>query len=163
MFDATYKAVGVVLAVLMGTTLIEVPSWGTVSLIEALWTLSGVLMLAVSGWAFPKVLGDYVVTRRVPGHYSDARELLARGHVRREAIRIAQGVIVLGVGLFAVFTEPVTPGPVVTTPLGLVLTAGLFALALLTAAQSILDRRQRDQAERMIVKADVSVPNEPAE
>lgn len=154
MFDAGYRAVGVVLAVLMGTTLIEVPSWGTISLIEALWTLSGVVMLAASAWALPKVLGDYVITRRVPGHYSEARELLARGHVRREAIRVVQGLIVLGVGLFAAFTDPVSPGPVVTTPLGLVLTAGLFMLAILTAVQSVLDRRQRDQAERLIVQRD---------
>lgn len=47
MIEAGYRPIGVALAVLMGTTLIEIPSWGTVSLIEVLWTLSGVLMLAV--------------------------------------------------------------------------------------------------------------------
>lgn len=153
MFDAAYRVVGLVLAVLMGTTLIEVPSWGSVSLIEALWTLSGVVMIVVSAWALPVVVEDYVITKRVPGYYSDARALIARGHVRREVIRLAQGGIVTVVGLFAIFTDPARPGPTLITPLGIVLTAGLIALALLTAFQSVLDRRQRDHAEALIGEA----------
>ncbi len=161
MFEAGYKTIGVVLAVLMGSTLIEVPSWGTVTLVEALWTLAGVLMVAVSLWALPRVVGDYTLTRRVPGHYSLARTLLARGHVRREALRLVQGIIVVTIGAYATLATPPQPGPSYISPVGIVLTAGLILLAAITAVQSILDRRQRDQAERLIVSADVSLPNEP--
>ena len=133
----------------VGATLIEVPAWGSISLIEALWTATGLGMIVLSLWALPRVVEDWIITRRVPGHYSEARTLLARGHIRREAIRLVQGAIVTAVGLYASLVPGVTD-PVVVTPATLVLTAGLLSLGALSGLQTILDRRVRNAAEALI-------------
>jgi len=133
---------------LVGALLIPIPQWGTVSLIEAVWTLVGLVAVIVSGLSTPKVLVDYIVAKHAPpSALSDARVLLARGHVRRELIRLAQGLIILGVGLFA----DLTPNPFTSITLaGLVLTTGLVSLAALVALQSTLDKIQRAQAEELL-------------
>lgn len=143
------------LFVLFGATLIEVPSWGSANLIEIIWTATGVGMIAISLYALPRVVGDYVIVKRIPGHYSTARTLLARGHIRREMIRLIQGLIVFIVGIYAVIQPNITPGPVVVTPFALVLTVGILALGALSGLQSLLDQRQRTLAERVLQNGDV--------
>jgi hypothetical protein len=138
------------LALVFGATLIEIPSWGSANLIEIIWTATGVGMIAVSVWALPRVIGDWIIGRRIPGHYSKARTLLARGHIRREIIRLAQGGIVLTIGIYAVVQPNPLPGPVVVSPFALVLTVGLLALGALTGLQSVLDSRQRTMAEHVL-------------
>ena len=142
------------LAALLGTLLIPIPQWGTVSLIEGIWTLVGIVAVIVSLLSMPKVVVDYVVTKHAPrGKLADARTLLARGHVRRELIRLSQAFIILAVGLFADFQ----PNPLTSITLtGLALTSGLVALAALVGLQSMLDRMQREQAEALLREQEAS-------
>jgi hypothetical protein len=135
-------------AALIGALLIPIPQWGDVSLVEAVWTLVGVAALVVSMISLPKVTVDFIVAKHAhPSQLSDARVLLARGHVRRELIRLAQSLIILAIGIFA----DVTPNPFRSVTLtGLVLTIGLIGLASLAALQSLLDKVQRDQAEALL-------------
>lgn len=151
MIDWAARGIAAV-AILFGATLIEIPQWGDANLIEVVWLITGILMILVSLWALPKVIGDYFITQRIPGHYTVARTLLARGHVRREVIRFAQGGIVTFIGVYAVLQPPPVPGPALVSPFALVLTAGLILLGALTAVQSVLDSRQRAIAEQILVR-----------
>jgi len=138
-------------AALFGSLLIPIPQWGTVSLIEAIWTLVGILAVLVSLLSLPKVVVDFIVAKHAPqGKLAAARVLLARGHVRRELIRLAQGIIILSVGIFA----DLQPNPLTSiTLVGLAVTTGLVALAALVGLQSLLDRLQREQAEALLKEA----------
>lgn len=139
-------------AALLGALLIPIPQWGDISLIEAVWTLIGVAALVVSLISLPKVTVDFIVAKHAPpSRLADARVLLARGHVRRELIRVAQAMIILGIGVFA----DVTPNPFHSITLtGLVVTVGLVGLAALAALQSLLDKVQRDQAEALLAEVE---------
>jgi hypothetical protein len=135
---------------LASTLLIPVPQWGTASLIEIIWFVVGLCAFIFSMVAMPKVVTDYVLSRDAADRGSKvgkARLLLARGHVRREVIRLIQSGIIMGIGAYALvqpnlFTK--------ITPSGLILTIGLVALAVLVAFQSLLDRNQRRHAEDVL-------------
>jgi hypothetical protein len=137
-------------AALASSLLIPVPQVGNVSLIEAIWTLVGMAAVLVSLYSLPRVISDYVISRHeeaVNPPLTTARVLLARGHVRREVIRLAQGLIILSIGVVA----DLQPNPFQSiTILGLVVTMGLVGLSALVVAQSILDRVQRRQAEELL-------------
>jgi len=138
------------IAALASMFLIPIPSWGDVSLIEAIWTAVGMVALFASLWSMPKVVVDFVVAKHAPsGKMAEARVMLARGHIRRECIRLAQGAIILLIGLYADF-QPQPYSKI--TLVGLFLTLGVVALAALVAVQSLLDRRQRDAAERVLAE-----------
>ena len=135
-------------AALLGALLIPIPQWGDVSLIEAVWTLVGLVALLVTLWSLPKVTVDFIVAKHAPvSPLAEARVLLARGHVRRELIRMAQALIIVGIGVFA----DLTPNPLTSITLtGLIVTLGLVSIAGLASLQSVLDKLQRDQAERIL-------------
>jgi hypothetical protein len=135
-------------AVFVGAFLIEIPSWGSASLIEIVWTLIGVGVIGVSLYALPRVVADWKLAKR--GQRGPAMTLLARGHIEREFLRLAQGFIILAVGIYAAITPSIVPGPVVISLTGLVITAGLLLLGVLVAVQSIRDRQRRTAAERIL-------------
>jgi heme O synthase-like polyprenyltransferase len=133
--------------VFVGVFLVEVPSWGNASLIEIIWTVIGLGAVAVAAHALPRVVGDWHIAR---DSNRFALRLIARGHVRREVIRLGQGAILLAIGLYACVTPSPAPGPVVVSLTGIILTAGLLAIGALVALESILDRRQRREAENLL-------------
>ena len=138
-------------AVLAATILVPIPQWGTVSLIEAVWTLVGIIAIMFSLWNLPRVVVDWVLARHATGgQWTAARILIARGHIRRELIRFAQGVIIFAIGVYADIQPNLVPQ---VTILGLIITAGLVLLAGLVALQSYLDRIQRKQAEEVLQEA----------
>lgn len=136
------------IAALMGTLLIPVPQLGNASLIEIIWFVVGVLALTFSAMSLPSVIGDLAVARAAkPSPVAEARVLLARGHVRREVIRLAQATIILAIGGYSMVQPNLVQG---VTLMGLVLTTGLVLLAALVAVQSGLDRQQRKHAEQVL-------------
>ncbi len=136
------------IGVTTGTTLITIPQWGTATLIEILWLVTGIIMVGVAGvYALPRVYGDYVITSRVPDAFTPSAVIIAKGRIRRELIRIAQGVIVFCIGAYACLVPSPIPGPAIISLTGVILTVGLFMLGLLTAVQSVLDRRDATNVE----------------
>lgn len=124
----------------MSTTLIEIPQWGTWTLIEALWLAAGVLALGVSSVRIRVLWWDYQDTRALG---EDDLRLLARGYLRREIVRIATATDIIAIGLYVGLQAAPVPGPAYVTVGALVLTAGLIVVALLVSVQSILDWRDR--------------------
>jgi hypothetical protein len=132
----------------------SVPSWGNATLIELLWTTAGLLVTAITLTYLIQVLRAFngVITIAVHEKPSVAVEvlvLLAWGYVRREALRLATGLLILSVGILASLT-PTPGGRALVSVTGLVLTAALFGIACSVALQSVLDGRQRRRAEEIL-------------
>ena len=127
--------------------LIEVPQWGNVTLIEAVWLCSGLLAFTLAILRLPLLWRDARAARRV-------REkdlyVLARGYLRRELVRIWQALTIIIIGFYASVQPPAIPGPARISVTGLILTGGLLALGLLVALQSFLDWRDRAEVKRIL-------------
>lgn len=132
---------------MIATTLIEIPQWGTTTLVEAVWLSFGLFALAVSGLRIRSLWGDYrdAIAIGEPDLY-----IIARGYLRREIIRITQSCCISSIGLYAAQAAPTVPGPAQISFVGLVLTGVLISVALLVALQSIFDWRDRTQIQRII-------------
>jgi len=127
--------------------MIEVPSWGPVTLIEAIWLLSGLLALFVTAFHLSPLYDDWITAK------STGRVVLEKtqwGYLRREVIRMLQGVCLTVIGVYAAAQPSPIPGPAYVTPVGLVLTGVLLALSFLVSAQSLLDWRMREQVDELI-------------
>ncbi|MDF2751648.1 MAG: hypothetical protein K0S82_30 [Gaiellaceae bacterium] len=120
----------------------EIPSWGSWTLIEIIWLATGLIALMFSLARIRSLVWDYQDAVAVG---EDDLRLIARAHLRREVIRIAQGVAIVGIGLYVGLQEQMVPGPARVTTGGLVLTAGLIWIAAGIALQSALDWRARSQ------------------
>lgn len=131
----------------MATTLIEIPQWGDWTLIEAIWFGAGLLALCVASLRVRALWLDYRYARALG---AEDLHLLARGYLRREVLRIAQAVIVVSIGLYAGLQPPAIPGPARVSTVGLIITAGLIAIALLVAVQSSLDWHDRKVIRRIL-------------
>lgn len=132
---------------MLATTLIEIPSWGTMTLIEAIWLASGLLALIFTIFHIGPLYDDWRVSK-LTGRLVLSK--VAWGYVRREIIRMAQAVCLTTIGVYAAVTEPVTPGPAVVSVVGLVLTGVLLCLAFLVSLQSLLDWRTRSEVQDLI-------------
>lgn len=129
--------------------MIEIPQWGNVTMVEAIWLTSGLLALAVSSLRLPALIRDL--------HYAqwlgdDDLCVIARGYRRREIVRILQAGAVIAIGVYAAAEPPVIPGPARITWVGLWLTATLISMSLLVALQSLLDWRDREKVKRIIAR-----------
>lgn len=111
-----------------------------VAVTEILWTLFGLVGLGFAVSNFLVATED--VRYAVSGHPQDkAVVALAQGHVRTELNRCLIHSIVMLVGFLAMLSPPTSHSPV--TPVGILVTVGLFAISGITISQSILDRRLR--------------------
>jgi hypothetical protein len=132
----------------------SVPSWGNATLIELLWATAGLLVSSITFAYLIQVLRAFsgVITlavREEPSVQIEVLVLLAWGYVRREALRLATGLLILSVGILASLTP--TPGGIALVSVtGLVLTSALFGIAFSVALQSVLDGRQRLRAEALL-------------
>lgn len=132
---------------MLGTTVIEVPSWGNMTAIEAIWLASGLLAM-------------FVTLLHIRLLYQDWRIMLATGrpllietswaYLRRETIRLLQGLCLVVIGAYAAVEPQAIPGKPVVTLVGLVLTVVLLTMALLISVQSLLDWRTRQTLETLI-------------
>jgi hypothetical protein len=132
---------------MIATTLIEIPQWSTVTLIEAVWLLAGVIAFAFAALRMRPLLDDF---RRAVEAREDDVCIIARGYLRRELIRVAQSLCVISVGLYAAAEAPAVPGPARISIIGLVVTAVLIAISVLVALQSFLDWRDRNEIRRIL-------------
>lgn len=127
--------------------LIEIPQWGTLNLIEAIWLFSGLVALGFALLRIRSLWGDYMATKKIG---QDDLCIIARGYLRREAIRIAQAITIIGIGIYAGLDPPAIPGPARTSITGLVLTAALILVSALVSIQSLLDWRDREEVRRIL-------------
>lgn len=106
------------------------------------WLISSVFGAFVSGWNLREAGRDL----QALGGITNGRRLLARGHVRREGIRLAIQVTwaVMGVAVLAAETASRVPPPT-WSPVAVALVATNIALTL----QVWLDYRERVQLKRL--------------
>lgn len=128
-------------------TLIEVPSWGTMSLIEALWLGSGLTALVFALLRMRPLWDDM---RNVRDLKEDDLCVIAKGYLRRELIRLAQATCVISVGLYSAAEPSAIPGPTRVSIVGLVITTVLITISALIALQSYLDWRNRTAIKRIL-------------
>ena len=128
-------------------TLIEIPQWGNVTLIEAIWLASGVLGMLVSLLRMSPLRRDYLNARAIGDQFL---RVLARSYLRRESIRIAASGAIISIGVKVCWDPPPVPGPANVSIVGLWLTATLLAVALSFSVQSILDWRDRKELRRIL-------------
>lgn len=134
---------------MIGQTLIEIPAWGTLTLIEAIWLVSGLTAMIFAGSHIRPLYDDWALAR------DSGRPVLtavAGGYLRREIVRLAQGVCLASIGVYAALEPPAIPGPAFVTPVGLVLTGVLLTVSLLVSVQSGWDWRTRHEVQRLIAE-----------
>lgn len=132
---------------MLNATLIEIPSWGPLNLIEAIWLFSGVGALAFTTAHVRPLYRDWVAAGMAG---RPVLRLVAGGYLRRELIRMTQGGCLSAIGVYAALEPPPAPGPARISVIGLVITGMLLALAFLVSAQSWLDWRTRRAVQALI-------------
>lgn len=119
--------------------------WGSASLIEATWTLTGLVGIYLTAnnlrdarryiTAIGRAYEQVTVT--------DEMRIIAFGHYRNELLRLWMFLVVCGIGIVAMITPPSNRHQPVT-PVGIAITLGLFTITAALVLASFLDRRQRD-------------------
>lgn len=129
------------------TTLIEIPSWGPASLIEIIWLTIGLSVIVFSTLGIPETIRLW---KAAVGQRDAVMVTIAGGYVRRESIRAANGFVIAAIGVYGCTVGQARPGPVVVSPVGLVLTSGLLLIGALIALQSVLDRTQQRRVAQLL-------------
>lgn len=132
---------------MINTTLIEIPQWGTVTLIELVWLLGGLLAVFTSVIHLPVLVGDWKIAKQTN---RETLVVVSWSYVRREAVRFFQGIIIVAIGTYAAIQAPLIPGPAIISFAALVLTAGLILLSLSISFMSWLDFKTRKDVEALI-------------
>lgn len=122
------------------------------TIIEMVWTAIGAIGLYFGIRNARESKKNIVALQTMNGHnlktYRVLR-LLAYGHYRNDMFRMAKHSIILFVGLMAMISPPVDNTRHAVTPVGVIVAVGFFAIAVLLALASALDRRQREIMEDM--------------
>ena len=77
---------------------------------------------------------------------------IAFGYFRREMIRFCQGCIIVSIGIYSDILPPQVHGKDYISPVGILLTAGLFALGITAALMSHWDWQDHVQLDEMAKK-----------
>ena len=129
-------------------------SIGNATLLEMLWTLTGVLGLVVNLWALNDAIADQrwqgaapAPDRNAPGAAAlirerQARERIARGNARDETLRSVIQLVIVVIGIVAMATAPVNPGRAVS-PLSWVFATGFITVQTILVAKTVMGRRDR--------------------
>jgi len=130
-------------------SLIEIPQWGRVTLVEVLWLASGLMALTFALLRLKPLWIDYQITKRL-----DQADLcvISFGYLRREALRIVTALSIVFIGVYTCATTSVIPGPAKVSLTGLIITSSLFIVSLSVSAQSILDWRDRNKTIAIVTK-----------
>lgn len=139
---------------MLDAIVIHVPAVASASLIEILWTLCGLLGLAVvcpNLWEAIERLADVTEADR---RNQKAATVIRLGHVRRELLRAGKLVCLVLTGAI-VMSQAAPLGQNVVTPTGLVITVLFFVIGAESALQSWLDRRDR-KLIRVAIAEDLS-------
>ena len=127
----------------------EIPSWKTITLYEIIWILSGLIAITFTSLHLRPLYLDWNIARN---SNRPALTAAAAGYLRREILRFGQGACILVIGVYAAAKAPALPGPVILSPVALVLTIVLVTLSLLVSIQSILDWRTRHIIQELILE-----------
>lgn len=130
-------------------TLIEVPAWGSATLVEILWLASGLMALLFSSLRIRPLWLDYQVTKRLK---QEDLCIIAFGYLRREILRIVTAIDIALIGLWYVANSSPIPGPAKLTIGGLLITVGLFIISLIVSVNSVLDWRDRNNTIEIVRK-----------
>ena len=125
---------------MFSSTLIEIPQWHGITILEAIWTVVG-LITVILVLCMLKIVTEGWLSTPEGTIERDA----SRAYVRREVIRLLQGLCVFGVGIYVTFWVDSPPGPAYTTIAGLIVVIALFAIAILVALQSLWDWQARNR------------------
>ena len=128
-------------------SLIEIPSWGRVTLIEVLWLASGIMALAFATLRIQPLWIDYQITKRLG---KQDLCIIAFGYLRREILRIVTASSITFIGIYVCVTSPMIPGPARVSITGLIITACLFLISLIVSLNSILDWRDRNNTIEIV-------------
>jgi hypothetical protein len=126
---------------LLGVTYWQVPAWGPITVIEAIWLIAGVAAALLAAFQSVALGRD----RRLASVRDDPLlSVVAGAPLRREVVRLTQALCIVGLGVYAAQEGPGPAGAIITV-VGLVLTSVLFVIAFLGAVNSFLDKRDRDR------------------
>lgn len=127
----------------------EIPSWGSITLIELIWILIGVVQCAFCLLHMRALTEDWMVATRQDRPV--LREI-AWGYLRREIMRFLSGLAIVGLGIYTALEPNPLPGPAFITPTGIFISVILFFIAFTSAIQSVLDWRTRHLVQQLIIK-----------
>lgn len=128
--------------------LFTIPSWGRVSLIEAMWLGSGAFAYTLTIRHLPELVADLVSVKRTK---SPTLPVTAMGYLVREVLRMLSATGTVLLGLYACFIESPT-GPVQVSLVGIILTVVLLGQAILVGLVSYLDWHNRIKIEVLIAE-----------
>ena len=130
---------------MLSVTLIEVPTWGTMNLVEFLWLLAGAGAMFFPAIHLRPLYRDWLAAQiaNLP-----IIQLVAAGYLRREIIRLLQGVCITAIGVYASVSD--SPIGDMVTVTALVITGVFLSLAALVTVQSIWDWKTRGQVQHLI-------------
>lgn len=132
---------------MIAVTLIRVPSYGTVSLIEFIWTMTGLITILYCVFQLRRAEFRLYDVKR--SGRNGSMILLAKGYVEREIVRVLQGVCIFGIGIYA--DVQTAPGGVnYITPAGIVITFALFMLGVLVVFQSVSDAMRAKKVSNVL-------------
>lgn len=114
------------------------PETSPVNILELGWLVMGLVGLGVSCWGILDSWLDYAVAKNT-GAASD-NLIVAKAHIRKSVVRTVSNVTVTIIGIYAV---TLSPSPYPQTPIGWIITAGLFVIPACTIFNCIEDRRMR--------------------
>lgn len=129
----------------------HVPQWGNATLLEILWTLIGLGILAVTVPNYFSIRKDL----RVPAALSEKREQLAakvivEGHIRREMLRILKGMTIVTIGLISMWVPNEPHHATTIGGVDVITTVGFFTIGILIAVQSYLDKVGRNVVHELL-------------
>jgi hypothetical protein len=114
-----------------------------------LWTLIGITGASFGVMNLRESLKDIHAIEALNGNRLPQHRVLsviAYGHYRNDLFRLAKQVTIIVIGVIAMIIPPQNPKDPVT-PVSLIVTGGLFTIAMLLVLASALDRRQREIAD----------------
>lgn len=131
---------------MLATTTISIPSWGSVSLIDVLWMIAGVMGLIVASWGLRGSIEN--MGRVARQEFSDIVErrgsvLITRNYILHDLLRITTFILVCFVGVIAITQGPPPGTAAVVTPVGLAISVLFFLIVIISGIHSYLDQRQR--------------------
>jgi hypothetical protein len=91
---------------------------------------------------------DIAALRKMNGHNVakyQPMKIIAYGHYRNDMFRLAKHGTITMIGILSMIIPPTSAGTI--TPVGLVITVGLFTISIMLVMASALDRRQREVLE----------------
>jgi hypothetical protein len=126
----------------LGLTTINIPTWGSASLIDFLWMMTGLSGFTFVAWGLKGSVSNMQLL--ADRHFEDphdrmAATLITRNYVIHDLLRLFSMNLIVILGIIALMQE----GPSYVTITGLAVTILLFCIAFIVGFHSYLDQRQR--------------------